>query len=259
MPERVLAVAAHPDDIEFMMSGTLMLLGEAGFELHCLTIGNGSCGSAVLPAAEIVRIRATEARAAAAAMGARYHESLVNDIDIFYEKELLARVAAIVRAVAPRILLVQSPVDYMEDHQISARLAVTAAFCRGMPNYPTLPPMPAVQNELCVYHAQPHGNRDPLRNRIVPHLFVDVTAVMARKRNVLACHQSQKTWLDESQGMNSYLLAMEETDREVGSMSGRFAFAEGWRRRLHLGFCAPEDDPLRRALPGHTRAANGRN
>jgi len=41
-----LAVGAHPDDVEFMMAGTLSLLAKAGFEPHILTVANGSCGTA---------------------------------------------------------------------------------------------------------------------------------------------------------------------------------------------------------------------
>ena len=40
-----MAIAAHPDDIEFLMAGTLRLLAEAGWETHYLTVANGSCGS----------------------------------------------------------------------------------------------------------------------------------------------------------------------------------------------------------------------
>jgi hypothetical protein len=54
--------------------------------------------------------------------------------------------------------------------------------------------------------------------------------------------------LDESQGQDSYLQTMRDMGREVGTMSGKYAHAEGWRRRLHWGFCGPEDDPLRHAL-----------
>ena len=51
--------------------------------------------------------------------------------------------------------------------------------------------------------------------------------------------------------MDSYLAAMEDFSREVGRMSGRFDYAEGWRRRLHLGF-GPEDfDPLAALLGPH--------
>ena len=41
----VMAIAAHPDDIEFLMSGTMMLLAEAGYELHYMNLSSGDCGS----------------------------------------------------------------------------------------------------------------------------------------------------------------------------------------------------------------------
>ena len=37
------AIAAHPDDIEFQMAGTLILLQRAGYEIHYMNIANGSC------------------------------------------------------------------------------------------------------------------------------------------------------------------------------------------------------------------------
>jgi LmbE family N-acetylglucosaminyl deacetylase len=248
MPKRVFAVAAHPDDIEFHMAGTLMLLGQAGYELHYMNIANGSCGTTQYTREEIIRIRREEARTAARAIGAIYHESLVDDLEIYYEKRLLARVSAAMREVAPEIVLTHSPADYMEDHQNAARLAVSAAFCRGMPNFPTDPARPPVGGEVTVYHAQPHGNLDPLRQLIRPELFVDITSVLKIKRSMLACHRSQKDWLDQSQGMDSYLVTMTENSRAVGMLSGRFEYAEGWRRRLHLGFCAEDADPLTEAL-----------
>ncbi len=248
MARRAFAVAAHPDDIEFHMAGTLILLGQAGYELHYLNIANGSCGTTQYSREEIIRIRRGEAMAAAASIGATYHESLVDDLEIFYEKALLARVTAVMREVAPEIVLTHAPADYMEDHQNACRLAVTAAFCRGMPNFPTDPPVAPVPGDVTVYHAQPHSNLDPLRQTVYPDYFVDIEPVMAQKRAMLACHHSQKDWLDESQGMDSYLITMTELDAQVGAMSGKLAFAEGWRRRLHFGFCAEDADPLADAL-----------
>jgi LmbE family N-acetylglucosaminyl deacetylase len=242
------AVAAHPDDIEFMMGGTLILLGEAGFETHYMTIANGSCGTAMLARDEIVAIRAGEARLGAAALGATFHPSLVDDIQIFYDAELLAQVGAVMREVAPDILLVPSPEDYMEDHVNAGRLAVSAAFCRGMINFPTDPPVEAIDTELTVYRALPYGLHDGLNRRIRAGLYVDVEPVLERKRAALAMHASQKEWLDHSQGLDAYLTTMEEMTAEVGRMSGRFRYAEGWRRHSHLGFCGPEADPLKDAL-----------
>lgn len=248
MSRRAFAIAAHPDDVEFTMAGTLLLLKQAGFEIHLMHIANGSCGSLELKAEEIARVRTGEARLAAERVGAIYHPPLVNDIDILYDKPLLARVAAVVREVAPEILLTHSPQDYMEDHMLACRLAVTAAFCRGMPNYPTDPPRAAVAQPVAIYHAQPHGNRDPLGCPVVPSHFVDIAGVIDRKREMLACHQSQKAWLDQTQGMDSYLNTMRDFAREVGALSGGFALAEGFRRHIHYGLCRESDDPLQAAL-----------
>ena len=255
-----LAVVAHPDDIEFVAAGTLLLLREAGWRIHSLNLSGGDCGSTTTGPDETRRIRAAEGRAAAAVLGAEFHESLADDLCIFYEERLLRRLAAVVRRVAPRIVLTHSPDDYMEDHMNTARLAVTAAFARGMPNFATDPPLPPCAGDVTVYHAMPHGLCDGLRRPVVPELFVDTTAVQGVKRRALAAHASQKAWLDASQGMDSYLDTGDEMARRVGRMSGRFEFAEGWRRHLHLGFSSHDDDPLVAALgPALTRKAPARH
>lgn len=242
------AVGAHPDDIEFMMAGTLLMLGKAAYELHVMNICNGSCGTAVDDRESIIARRTGEARDAARTLGAHFHEPLVDDIDLFYEPGVLRRAGAVMRDVKPTVLLTSSPQDYMEDHVNAGRVAVTAAFCRGMRNFNTEPPRPPVEGEVTVYHALPWGLRDSLRRVVRAGLYADIGGVLKQKRDALACHKSQKEWLDASQGLDSYLITMEEMSREVGSQSGRFEFAEGWRRRLHLGFCSEGADPLAEAL-----------
>lgn len=243
-----MAIAAHPDDIEFLMAGTLRLLQQAGWTTHYLTLANGSCGSLTHSPSAIVRIRRAEAREGARVIGANYHESLTADATILYAVPMLRRVASIIRRVSPSILLVPSPEDYMEDHTETCRLAVSAAFVRGMPNFRTVPPRRPTSTDVTIYHAMPHGLHDPLRRRIVAGLFVDTTSVHAVKRRALAAHKSQGGFLADTQKMASYLQTMEDMSREVGRQSGRFRHAEGWRRHLHNGFCAPEADPLREAL-----------
>jgi N-acetylglucosamine malate deacetylase 1 len=243
-----IAIAAHPDDIEFLMSGTLMLLRANGYQIHYWNLANGCCGSSKYDAQTIARIRREEAYAAARAIGATFHESISNDLEIFYDRPTLAKVASVIREVEPEIVLTHSPVDYMEDHTNTCRLAVTAAFARGMPNFVTDPPRPAISGPVTVYHAQPYSHRDPLGNLVEPMIVVDTTDLIAQKKQMLAKHASQKLWLDESQGLDSYLDTMAELDAEVGRMSSIFKYAEGWRRHLHLGFCGAEDDPLRTVL-----------
>jgi LmbE family N-acetylglucosaminyl deacetylase len=246
----VLAIVAHPDDVEFFAAGTLLLLRETGWRTHCLNLSGGDCGSMTTGPEETRAIREAEGRAAAAILAAEFHESLASDICIFYEERLLRRLAAVVRRVRPRIVLTHSPQDYMEDHMNTSRLAVTAAFAHCVPNFTTDPPVEAYQGDVTVYHAMPHGLRDGLRRPIEPDFFVDTTSVQGVRRTALAAHASQKAWLDATQGMDSYLDAAEAMSREVGRMSGRFEFAEGWRRHLHLGMSARDDDPLAEALGG---------
>lgn len=245
------AVAAHPDDIEFVMSGTMMHLKAAGYELHYMNVANGCCGTTEYSREEIARIRREEGKAAADFLGATFHESLANDLEIFYDKATLQRLAAVMREVRPGIVLTHSPADYMEDHVNTCRLVVTALFARGMPNFQVDPPRAPTLDSAVIYHAQPYGNQDGLRRPVEPDLFVDVSAWRERKAAMLALHQSQKKWLDESQGLDSYIHTMHRLDAEVGSMSRVFASAEGWRRHLHLGFAGADDDPLRDALGKH--------
>ena len=239
-----LAIAAHPDDIEFQMAGTLLLLKQAGCETHYLNVADGSCGSVEYNAAKARKIRAGEARAAAKILGAKFHSSLVDDLEIFYDLKTLRRVAAVVREVKATIVLTHPPQDYMEDHTNTCRLAVTAAFAHGMPNFKSVPSRAAYEQDVAVYHCMPHGLRDTLRRRVWPGAYVNTAGVHEKKLKALAAHRSQQGWLDASQGMNSYLRAMEEMSLELGRMSRKFKYAEGWRRHLHLGFSAKDIDPL---------------
>ncbi len=249
-----MAMGAHPDDIEFMMAGTLLLLGRAGWKLHTMNLANGSCGTVELPREEIVRIRTAEAEQAAAKLGAVFHEPLVDDIEIVYDVDLLRRVTAVVREVQPAILLVPSPQDYMEDHANTSRLAVSAAFVRGMRNFTSAPEVPAASPDIAVYHALPYGLRDGLRRRVRAELYVDVSAVLEEKAAALALHKSQKEWLDKSQGLDAYLTTMREMTAEVGRMAGWLAAAEGWRRHLPLGLGPEAFDPLSETLGNEVHA-----
>jgi len=242
------AIAAHPDDIEFYMAGTLLLLKKAGCEIHYMTVANGSCGSMDKSAVATRAIRRQESRRAAQLLGAKYHSSLTNDLEILYELKTLRRLAAVMREINPAIVLTHAPQDYMEDHTNTCRLAVTAAFARGMRNFKTNPARAAVFGDATVYHAMPHGLRDGLRRPIVPGAFVNTTSVQPVKRAALAAHRSQKEWLDASQGLDSYLQTMDDLSLAVGKMSRVFKHAEGWCRHLHLGFSAADTDPLRDAL-----------
>src|SRR5467141_4896050 len=192
MAENVaMAIGAHPDDIEFYMAGTLQMLKKAGYEIHYLNVASGNCGSTEYNSATTRSIRNTEARAAARILGAYFHDSITDDLEIIYSLDLLRKLAAIVREVKPSVVLTHPPQDYMEDHTNTCRLAVTAAFARGMPNFKSTPSRPTADYPVTIYHSMPHGLCDQLRHRVVPGAFVDTTSVHHTKHDALASHKSQ--------------------------------------------------------------------
>lgn len=247
-PKSALAVFAHPDDIEFTAAGMLLLLRERGWKIHYFNLLSGCGGSVQMNASTTAATRFQEAQTAARMLAATFYPPVAHDLELTYNVELLRRVAAVVREAAPSIILTHAPVDYMEDHMITCCLAVSAAFSHGIPSFRTDPMREAFFHDVAVYHALPHGLCDPLRHPVRAEAYVNTTSVHERKRAALAAHESQKHWLDVSQGMDSYLASMDVMSREVGRLSGQFEHAEGWRRHLHFGFSKSEIDPLREAL-----------
>ncbi|RPJ48776.1 MAG: LmbE family protein [Chloroflexi bacterium] len=244
-----LAIGAHPDDIEFGMAGTLLRLQAAGAEIHMWNLADGACGTREMPRDEIVRIRGEEAAAAARVAGAVLHPPIATDLEIFYTREMVAKVAAVIRTVQPTVLLIPALQDYMEDHMNTARLAVTGAFARGMRNFETLPVVPPWEGEVAVYHAMPHGGCDSYGRPVLAQRFVDITPVMQRKTEMLAQHASQRGWLRDSQAIDSYLQAMTDSGTALGMLSGKYRYAEGWRPHNYLGFAnLPTFDPMKDVL-----------
>jgi N-acetylglucosamine malate deacetylase 1 len=244
----VLALFAHPDDIEFVAAGTLLQLQKRGWDVHYMNFCSGNGGSVQMDGPTTARTRLAEAEAATKILGATFYPPICDDLELIYSVPLLRKVASVVREAQPSIVLTHAPSDYMEDHQNACRLATTAAFAHGIPNFICDPQRPACLHDVTVYHAMPHGLCDPLRKRIHAGSYVDTTAVHDQKRAALAAHVSQKHWLDVSQGMDSYLISMDEASQRVGQLSGKFPYAEGWRRHLHLGFSGKDIDPLKDAL-----------
>lgn len=245
----VLALCAHPDDIEFTCAGTLGLLAARGFETHYLNLADGCCGSLVKGPEEAAAERWVEAQAAAKLLGAVSHPPLFHDLEVFFNDSAARRVAAVMRRIQPQVVITHAVEDYMEDHMETARLAWHGLFAAGMPNYRTQPPAAPYDKPRALYHVLPHGLRRPAdRTCVLPEFFVNIESVMERKREALAAHVSQKDWLDRTQGMNAYLDTMTDFARVLGRDSGRFDLAEGFTRHLSLGL-GPEDyRPLEDAL-----------
>jgi len=248
MSKIIMAVACHPDDIEFGMAGTLLRFQEKGWEVHYMNIANGSLGTEKYDHDTIVRMRREEATNACALAGFHYHESICEDLEVFYSPELFGKLLPEIRDVKPSVILTHGPYDYMEDHVNAGRLAVSAAFCRGMGNAKTSRPSQKFDDPITVYHSMPHSLSDGLRRPVIPGIFVNIGPAMETKKKMLACHKSQQSWLDVSQGNNQYIQDLIDRGVYFGKMSKRYEFSEGWIRHNPLGFCPPDSDPIMEVL-----------
>jgi len=246
--KRILAVGAHPDDVEFICSGTLALLRRLGAELHVATLTVGDCGSAEESANEISRTRRKEAADACALLGATYHPLDFEDVSIFYDERSIRRVTGLVRRVDPWMVFTHPHEDYMIDHEMTSRLVRTACFVAPIPNYRT----PGGESDPAsgvpyLFYAHPMEGTGITGAPIAPHFYVDVTEVLSVKESLLACHASQRNWLRSHHGIDEYLDSLRRWDAVRGEAASRIAgrpvsFAEAFLQ--HRGHAYPADNPL---------------
>jgi len=242
-PLRVLALFAHPDDAEFLCAGTLNLLADQGAVVHMATMTAGDCGSTILSARDISRLRLKEAQRSAHLLGAQFTSLKEKDLLVFYDRRTVCKVMELVRRVDPSLVFTHSPSDYMLDHETTSRLSQTACFAAMAPNFRTGARNPAKATRAIphLYYSQPTGITDILGKEIIPNLCVNIDKVLERKERMLACHESQQAWLKSQQGLS----ATQNTMRRMAAWTGAlvdFQWAEGFRQHLGQGF--PQNDLL---------------
>jgi LmbE family N-acetylglucosaminyl deacetylase len=244
---RILAIHAHPDDVEILAGGTMALLAAARHEIAIATFTPGDCGSHGLPAEEIAKVRRAEAERAAALIGARYLCLEFRDLAIFSDDASRRRVVETLRRVQPEIVLTSSPVDYLCDHEAASALVRDACFAAPMPNYRSgdAPVLPAIPH---LYFMDPATGLDREGSEIKPDFVVDVTATFARKREMLAQHASQRQWLKQHHGIDEYLEEMEKWTRARGRLGG-VEYGEGFRQ--YKGHAYPQT-PFLQELVGRS-------
>jgi len=239
-----LSIGAHPDDAEFMCTGTLALLRQRGWQIHIATMAPGDCGTVQYTREEISRIRKGEAATAAAMLNGKYHCLESGDIFILYDRPTLLKAIEVVRKVRPRIVFTTSPSDYMVDHEMASRLAQTACFCCGVVNVET-PGAEPFEPIPHLYYMDAVEGKDKLGAKVEPSMIVDISSVIDTKEKMLCCHESQRDWLLKHHGMDEYVNMMKEFAKKRGQQIGR-PFGEGFRQ--HLGHAYPQDNLLKTEL-----------
>ena len=248
-PPRILAIHAHPDDIEIQVAGTLALLKEQGCHITIATMTPGDCGSAEMSAEEISRVRRGEAKAAAAHLGAACVCLEFRALAIVHDTESRRRVAEVVRRARPDIVFTAPPVDYMSDHEITSLLVRDACFAASAPNYTThqWDPAPPTTNIPYLYYVDPIEGIDWYGNTLPPHFLIDISTTFELKHRMLACHESQRNWLRRQHGIDEYMDMSQRWSAKRGQQMGNgVEYAEGFTQ--HRGHPFPGDNVLKTLL-----------
>jgi LmbE family N-acetylglucosaminyl deacetylase len=224
----ILAVHAHPDDIETLGAGTLALLAKLGHRVTLATATAGEGGATETSPEQTARIRRGEAAAAAALIGADYRCAGFPDLGVFNDDTSRRRMTELIRAARPDIVITASPADYHPDHEAVSVLARDACFASSVPNYRTgeAAPLPAIPH---LYFMDAIGGRTREGVRIRPDFGADIGEYLETKRRMLMAHQSQVAWVARQHGVADYAGSMVGWARRRGRDFG-VAYAEGFRQ-----------------------------
>ena len=239
----VLAIGAHPDDVEFRAAGTLALLKEKGWHIEIATMTAGDCGSREYGREEISKIRKKEAATAAKLIDAGYHCLECNDIFIMYDKPTLIKTISLIRKTKPRLVLTMSPSCYIVDHEITSRLVQTACFAAGITNI-EIENTPPYYYIPYLYYVDAKEGKDKFGEEIKASTIVNISTVMDVKEKMLKCHKSQGDWLAAHHG-SDYILNMKQFSEKRGKEIST-KYAEGFRQ--HLGHAFPQENILKEEL-----------
>lgn len=196
-PIDVLAIAAHPDDVEQTCGGTLIKLAELGYRTGVLDLTDGGMGSRGTP-----ELRLQEADRAAQIMLCKYRGNM-HFPDARLENALAGRIAIAseVRRLRPRMVILPYWQARHPDHYHAAELGYEGCFLAGL-------------RKLDAY-SEPHRPRKIIYaaqyDAVEPSFIIDITSQFERRMAALLAYQSQ--YGDQQQASDLFPSQAEIRDR----------------------------------------------
>jgi len=179
----ILAVGAHPDDIELSCGGLLLQMAERGYRFSMIDLTAGELGSRGTR-----EQRAKEAKAAAEFMGASARECLgLPDTKLAATDGAVRLMVECLRKYRPKLVVSMSPDDAHPDHAAAARIVDRAAFFAGLKNFEA-DGAPHRVRQVIRYSRQPEFR---------PSFVVDISDSVETKLAAVRCYESQFTRIQE--------------------------------------------------------------
>jgi len=185
---KVLAIGAHPDDLEILCAGTLFRLKEQGAEISLCVLTDGSAGHREIPAGRLRGIRRKEAENAARFLGANLYWLGVQDEMLFDDKPTRLELVQVVRKAKPNLVFCHAENDYHHDHQAAYKLSFSATFIAGLKNVKTR--ASAIAKTPVLYQMDTLSGMG-----FLPEEYVDISNTLGNKLKMLLMHESQVNWL----------------------------------------------------------------
>jgi len=174
----LLAIAAHPDDIELTCGGTLAKMVAAGYQVGILDLTQGEMGTR-----GSARIRAREAAAAAKVLGVQYRENLrLPDARLTPTYENKLKLAARLRALRPQTVILPYWEARHPDHYNTALLGYEACFLAGLKK---LRLKGAPHRPFKILYSTMYSESAR------PTFVVDISDFFAQRTKAVLCYQSQ--------------------------------------------------------------------
>lgn len=219
---KVLAIGAHPDDIEIACAGTLAKCVKRGDEVYVFHISTGNLGHVIIPPTQLIEIRKKEAEKAGQLAGIKVIEGVFDDLDIYTEnKQSRDKVVDVIKMVKPDFIITHDPNDYMPDHTACSKLVFDASFTATLPNYHSKEKEPASLVPIYYMDTLAGVNFNPTE-------FVDITEEIDLKLKMLNCHESQIVWMKEHDNID--FPDMVKTCSKYRGYQCGVQYAEGFRQ-----------------------------
>ncbi len=220
--EHVLAVGAHPDDIEILCAGTLVRFAEAGAKISIITVQNGDKGALDIPEEEIAEIRRKECLAAAAVIGAEWIGLAVPDGTLVCDTDFHIRMIQAIQGVDPDLIITHAPNDYMSDHTETSKAVTNASFYTVCPQFSLEGQEPAAK-VVPIYYMDTVCGVD-----FAPQEYVDIAGALETKLEMYSKHESQHKYLSEREGVDFFDII--KTSAHYRGLQCGAEYAEAFRR-----------------------------
>lgn len=199
----IVVVAAHPDDAEYMVGGTILRYSNMGHKVTIIICTNGNIGHPILGKEKIAKIRLREAIEGAKVLGSEIINLGYDDEFMPDNMEARLEVLNSLRKISPSVVFTHHPNDYTNaDHRVISNIIIDMSYLQMFKNIKT-------DYKETVNYASLYFMDIPAGVGFDPTDYVDITEVFELKKKALLKHKSQKAWMSELKTGESFVKNME--------------------------------------------------